>query len=146
MGFSDASWSAVNPFYGYVMFMSNAPISFVSKTLKSAASSAEAEYAAAYEAAREIIFIRNLCEDLGFTLHGDLLIGVDNTAAIDIAYNVGTTARNKHFLRIFHMLRDEVLYGRLTMKFVPTAEQRADIFTKALGAADYTRNKAWLVH
>ena len=27
-----------------------------------------------------------------------------------------------------------------------TAEQRADIFTKALGAADYTRNKAWLVH
>ena len=44
------------------------------------------------------------------------------------------------------MIRDEVLYGRITLKFVPTEEQRADILTKALGAAAYGKNKAWLVH
>ena len=126
--------------------MSNAPVSFVSKTLKSAASSAEAEYAAAYEASREIHFIRNLCDDLGFTLNGDLMLGVDNTAAIDIAYNMGTTARNKHFLRVFHNIRDDIMYGRITMLFVRTEEQRADMFTKALSKVSFEKCRDWHVH
>jgi len=100
--------------------------------LKSAESSAEAEYAAAYQATRDIIFVRNLCDDLGFTLHGTLILAVDNKAAIDIANNVGVTARNKHFDRVFHLIREQVQHLKLKLVHVKTDEQRADFYTKAL--------------
>ena len=92
VAYSDASWGKANPFYGYTLFMCGGPVSFASKTLKNAESTAEAEYAAAYQATRDIMFVRGLCEDLGYPLHGELILGVDNEAAIKIANNAGVTA------------------------------------------------------
>lgn len=132
VAYSDASWGVKNPCFGYSIFMSNGPVSFAAKSLKSAESSAEAEYAAAYEATKDIKFIRNLCDDLGYTLTGDLILAVDNKAAIDIANNVGVTARNKHFDRVFHLIREEVQHLRLRLIHVSTDRQRADLHTKAL--------------
>jgi len=133
VAYSDASWGVENPFYGYTLFMSNGPISFASKTLKSAESTAEAEYAAAYQATRDVIFVRQLCDELGCTLHGELILAVDNKAAIDIANNAGVTARNKHFKRVFHLVREEVQHLRLRLVHVSTNAQRADMHTKSLG-------------
>ena len=99
MGFhaySDASWNVPNPAYGFVLFLAGGPISYASKNLKSADSSCEAEYTAASKAARDIIYIRSICMDLGFPINGITVLGVDNTAAIDITRNFGITQRNKH--------------------------------------------------
>ena len=121
--------------------MANGPVSFTAKTLKSAESSAEAEYAAAYQATRDIIFIRNLCSDLGYELYEKLPLAVDNEAAIKIAYNSGVTARNKHFERAFHLIRNEVTYQRLVLFHVRTRLQRADLFTKALDVDTFLRQR-----
>ena len=139
-------WGVTNPAYGYVIFMSNGPISFASKTLKSAESSAEAEYAAAYQTTRDIMFIRNLCRDMGFELQGKLPLAVDNEAARKIAYNDGATARNKHFDRAFHLIREEISYLRLEIFWVSTKNQRADLFTKALWPSDFLLNRSHLLH
>ena len=55
------------------MFLYGGVVSFSSKFLKIIAlSSAEAEYAAACQACREMAFIRHVCGDLGVILKGAL--------------------------------------------------------------------------
>ena len=71
------------------------------------------------------------------------MIAVDNKTAIDIAYNNGTTARNKHFLRVFHYIREQILHLRITMTHVSTDYQKADMFTKALGVSKFTQCRDW---
>ena len=140
MGFhvySDSSWNVPHPSYGFALFLAGGPISFVSKTLRSADSSCEAEYTASSKAARDIVYIRNLCDELGFTLHGGLVLGVDNTAAIDVARNLGITARTKHYSREIHYIREQYDRGSVKLLYVPTKQQRADIFTKALDATTF---------
>ena len=43
---------------------------------------------------------------MGLELNGRLVLAVDNTAAIDVAHDVGVSARTKHFDRAVHYLRD----------------------------------------
>ena len=63
--------------------------------------------------------------------------GVDNTAAIDVAHDVGVSARTKHFDRAIHYLRDLVQLRRVIPVFVRTHLQRADGLTKALDKSKY---------
>ena len=141
VAYSDASWrSKVNPYssYGYVVYLFGGVVSYASKHLKIVAlSSAEAEYAAAAQTAREMTFIRNLCADLGLLLKGRLCLTVDNEAAIAICENPGVTARNKHFSDQVHYVRHEFEHGRLRIVFVSTDLQRADGFTKPLDPAKF---------
>ena len=134
-----------NPTYGYVTFMAGGPISWISKTLKSADSSAEAEYSAASKASRDVAFIRNVCHDLGYILTGALVMGVDNTAAIDIAYNLGVTGRNKHYDREIHYIREQAALGRAKLIHVRTEFQTADIFTKCLDREAFKRHRDTLL-
>ena len=78
---------------------------------------------------------------MGFTLEGALVLLVDNTAAVDVAYNMGVTARTKHFDMCVHYFRDEVQFLRIVPAHVLTAYQRADGYTKGL---DKTRYLHWL--
>ena len=113
-------------------------ISFASKQLKTVAfSSCEAEYAAASFACKEIEFVRNICSDMGVQLHGRLVLAVDNTAAIDIAHDVGVSGRTKHYDRAIHYLRDLTQLRRVLPTFVDTLRQRADGYTKALDKSNY---------
>ena len=115
------------------------PVAFASKQLKVVAlSSAEAEYAAASYTCKEVMFVRNLCNDLGITIKGPTVLAVDNQAAIKIVENRGVTARNKHFVDALHYIRHLHDYGVVRPVFVRTKAQMADGFTKALGKTDFT--------
>ena len=74
---------------------------------------------------------------MGFTLHGDLVLIIDNTAAIDVANNMGVTARTKHFRMAVHYFRDLVQHKSITPIHVFTHFQRADGFTKGLTKAKH---------
>jgi hypothetical protein len=137
--FSDASWGDACPVYGYCCFMSDGPIAFCAKKLKSAGSSCEAEYTAAYFASKEIEFIRNLLDELGSPFQGSVIIAVDNTAAIDVANDYGVSAKTKHFERATHYLREMVTHLKVKLVHVRSMNQLADIFTKALGKTDFQR-------
>ena len=76
---------------------------------------------------------------MGVLLHGRLVIGVDNTAAIDVAHNVGVSSRTKHFDRAIHYLRDLMQMRRILPFFVKTELQRADGYTKALDKSKFVR-------
>ena len=63
-------------------------------------------------------FVRNVCFDLGMKLQGRLVLAVDNTAVIDVAHDVGVSARTKHFDRAMHYLRDLVQLRRVIPVFM----------------------------
>ena len=123
VAYSDSSWGNKYhyPMFGYGIYLYGGLISYASKQLKTVAfSSCEAEYAAASYACKEIEFVRNVCADMGVILQGRLVLCVDNTAAIDIAHDVGVSARTKHFDRAIHYLRDLTQLRRILPLFVGT--------------------------
>ena len=78
-------------------------------------------------------------------LKGKLCLAVDNEAAVKIAYNHGVTARNKHFKRVFHLIREEITFQRMCVFHVRTHLQLADLLTKMLDVDTYKRNRDALV-
>ena len=148
VAFSDSSWGNKYPYpmFGYCMFMYGGVISYASKQLKVVAfSSCEAEYAAAAYACKEIEFIRHLCSDMGFPFDGPLAFGVDNTAAIDVAYNMGVSGRTKHFNMAIHYFRDCVQLLSVVPRHVLTKFQQADIFTKQLDKTTFLEQRKCLL-
>ena len=135
------------PMFGYGIYLYGGLVSYASKQLKTVAfSSCEAEYAAASYACKEIEFVRNICADMGVILQGRLVLCVDNTAAIDIAQDVGVSGRTKHFDRAIHYLRDLTQLRRILPFYVTTHDQRADGFTKPLDKSSFVKWSSFVVH
>ena len=138
--YSDSSWGNKYPYpmFGHCIYIYGSLVSYSTKQLKLVAfSSCEAEYAAASACCKEMEFVRNVCFDLGMKLQGRLVLAVDNTAVIDVAHDVGVSARTKHFDRAIHYLRDLVQLRRVIPVFVRTHIQRADGLTKALDKSKF---------
>ena len=126
--------------FGFSIYLFGGIVSFASKQLKIVAfSSCEAEYAASAYACKEITFIRGICSDMGFVLHGELILLVDNSASVDVAFNMGVTARTKHFDICIHYFRDEVQKRRIIPIHISNEYQRADGFTKGLDKTNFLK-------
>ena len=78
-------------------------------------------------------------DELGFPLSTPIILGVDNTAAIDVANDHGTSQRTKHFDRLTHYIREAIEHLYVLLTFVRTTDQRADIFTKCLDKTTFLR-------
>jgi hypothetical protein len=63
----------------------------------------------------------------------------DSTSAISVAKNLVLHSKTKHIEVRHHFLRDNVEKGMITLIHVPTHDQLADIFTKPLDQATFTR-------
>jgi hypothetical protein len=74
--------------YGYVLYFCGAPIAWKSKEGKSGTlSSTEAEYYATSEIAKEVIFAKNILDEMGIQLQFPIKIKCDNVRAIYLANN-----------------------------------------------------------
>ena len=58
---------------------------------------------------------------------------LDNKAADALAHSSAVNRRNKHIATRFHFNRQAVQDGVVTLKYCPTEEMLADMFTKPLG-------------
>jgi len=140
--FSDASWTVPKSACGHVVFFGGGPIAWQARKLNIIADSvALAEYSAASGASKEVAFIRNILSELHVALHGPIILGVDNNAAIKISEQMGVSKLTKHFAFAAHRIRDEVEHLRLRCWHVDTEDQTADIFTKALADPIFIRHR-----
>ena len=100
-----------------------------------ALSTTEAEYIAAVEAGKEIVWLRKLLLEMGFPSTAPSVLHIGNQSAIQVAKHPEHHGRMKHLDLRFYWLRDAVNDKMISPSFVPTAEQVADILTKPLPAA-----------
>ena len=63
----------------------------------------------------------------------------DNTSAISIVANLVNHSRTKHIDVKYHFIREHATNGTIELIFVPIEKQLADIFTKPLDEATFTR-------
>jgi len=97
-----------------------------------ALSSTEAEYMAAVEAGKEILWMRNILGEFGFAQEGSSPLYIDNQSAISVSKNPEHFGRMKHLDLRFFWLRDVVDAGTISPTHLPGTEQPADALTKAL--------------
>ena len=105
------------------------PLTHLTKVSKS---STEAEYRAMSAACLEIIWLHGLIEELGFSQTSPTPLHADNTSAIRITENPVFHERTKHIEVACHFIRDEYLRNVISLPFISSSLQTADIFTKAL--------------
>ena len=117
----------------YVIKMGGAAVSWRSKVQPFVAlSTAEAEFIAAVEAGKEILWIRNLLRECGQAVPSCSLLQCDNQSAIQVAKNPEHHGRMKHLDLQFYWLRDIVEKGDISISYIPTTEMPADCLTKPL--------------
>ena len=64
-------------------------------------------------------------------------VSCDNQGAIKLARNPIFHARTKHIELHHHFVRESVSDGEISLHYIPTSEQPADILTKFLGRARF---------
>lgn len=136
MGFADADWASCSvdrkSYTGYCFKYGGGIISWESKKQRTVAlSTAEAEYMALTEAAKEAIHLKFLLNDLKVPQE-TITIWNDNQAAQNLANNPVTNKRSKHISIKEHFIRDSVRNNLLRIEYKNTEELEADMFTKAL--------------
>ncbi|THH00699.1 hypothetical protein EW145_g7043 [Phellinidium pouzarii] len=95
-------------------------------------STTEAEYVALTHAAREAIWLHALLSQV-FKLESlPVEIHCDNQSAIALSAENHFHARTKHIDIQYHFICQCVTDGKILVPYVPTDDQEADIFTKAL--------------
>ncbi|KAL8125999.1 hypothetical protein AgCh_013333 [Apium graveolens] len=124
---------------GSCQFLGQTLVSWYSKKQQSVSTStAEAEYIAAGSCCAQVLWIRNQLMDYGLVLH-KIPIMCDNTSAISIVANPVNHSRTKQIDVRYHFIREHCTNGTIELIFVPTEKQLADIFTKPLDEATFTR-------
>ena len=71
---------------------------------------------------------------------------VDNEGAVALANNPLSSARTKHIDVRFHFIRELVRSKTISVKYVSTKEQHADILTKALTGITFRNHRDFLMN
>jgi hypothetical protein len=117
---------------GVVCLHMGGPVSWLSRRQKSIAlSTTEAEFMAASEASKEVIWLTRLLTEIGEMTSVPTLF-VDNMSAVKLVKNPVFHKRSKHIEVRYFFIREKVNDGELTVEHVPSESQLADILTKPL--------------
>lgn len=120
---------------GNLFRLNNSTICWRSKKQKSiATSTCEAEYMALALATKQWIWLTNALVELNIPIYNNAMF-CDNKAAIDIAHNHKIGDRSKHIDIAYHLVREHVEKGHMTLLPVASADNLADICTKGLPQA-----------
>lgn len=133
---------------GYCMSFGTVGTFYVksSKQQLVATSSTHAEIRALYQLIVDIIFVVNLCDELGRPVHLPAIIFEDNKPAIDVSSSL--TARIKkcrHFLMLINFIREQVSEGLIAIQKVSTELNYADVLTKALAGSSFESKVDYLL-
>jgi hypothetical protein len=137
LGFADASWANDKnnrkSVTGYLFNVAGGIVSHQSHKQHTVAhSSTGAEYMAVSEAAREAIARFHLLHKLNLKIPAPLILS-DNQGTLAIAENPTNYQRAKHIDLRYHFIRHALENRQIRLDYIPTAQQIADILTKAVG-------------
>ncbi|CAA7029323.1 unnamed protein product [Microthlaspi erraticum] len=117
---------------GYVFTVGGNTVSWRSCLQKFVAlSTTEAEYVALSEASREAVWLKGICEELGFK-QGVVNIHCDSQSAIYLAKNHMFHERTKHIQVKYNYIREVIDEGDVQVQKIHTSVNPADMLTKSL--------------
>jgi hypothetical protein len=143
-GWSDASWAdqqeGRRSSQGFCFALGTSVVSWKAGRSPSVAlSTCEAELYAGTAAAQESLWLTHLLREMGVQQEPPIL-WCDNEATILLTEDPVYSARMKHIEARYFFLRELAQAGRVIVRHVPTAENLADVFTKALGVPDHEKH------
>ncbi|MBW0541448.1 hypothetical protein O181_081163 [Austropuccinia psidii MF-1] len=130
----DANWGGEGDrsTHGFILFQGSNPICWQLKRQATIASStAQAEYMALSFAAKECLWMSNLF----YMTLGNITLQLlsDNKTAIGISTESMSRKQTRHLVRDFNIINEYIIMKKLTLSWISTKNQLADIMTKALG-------------
>lgn len=148
-GFVDADWAGCldtrRSTTGYVFQLNGTAVVWSSKRQQTVAcSTVEAEYIAVSEAAREGVWLRYLLREVGTMQSAPTVVHCDNKGAIRLALNPGTHHRTKHIDIKHHFIRELIDDDVISLEYIQSKRQLADILTKGLPKPRHIENTAEL--
>ena len=90
-------------------------------------------------AAQEAVWLRQLTAELGSLPKTATTIFEDNQSAICMTKNPQFHGRAKHIAIKYHFIREQVGNGTIELKYCPTNEMLADMFTKGLSREQFSK-------
>ena len=144
-GYSDADWASHlhrHSISGFVYFIGGGIVSWSSKKQPIVTlSSTEAEYVALTHSSKDILWIHKFLSELSTIFSFDLptTLFCDNQGAIRLSKDSTFHARTKHIDIHFHFIRQTVSSGNVSLKYCPTSDMIADIFTKSLAHVKFAK-------
>ena len=115
--------------------------SFYSKSSKQqlvATSSTHSEMRALQSLVVDVVFIVELCKELGRPIKLPVIVFEDNGAVISLSREMTSRAKRcKHFLMLIAWIREQVEAGLITLQQIPDEENNADMLTKIITATPF---------
>jgi len=135
--YSDSDWAGDpdtrRSTSGYVFCLGTSTVSWNSRKQPTVAlSSTEAEYLALTAAGKQAVWLQLLLSELEVPQKYPTLLYCDNQGAIALVRNPVHHSRTKHIEVRHHKIREWVDTGAINVRYCPTEEMLADMFTKAI--------------
>jgi hypothetical protein len=136
--YSDSDWAGdkdkLRSTSGTVILLAGGAVSWISRLQSVAAQSTmEAEYIAASQTGRELMFVRNLLGELmNEPLDHPSQLYCDNQSTISVAENPAMHDKAKHIALKYHYIRDLIEANDVTIHYCQSGANPADLLTKVL--------------
>ncbi|SOV02006.1 uncharacterized protein UDID_18932 [Ustilago sp. UG-2017a] len=118
---------------GSVAFVYGNLVTWKSATQKCVSlSTVEAEFIAATEATREVLFLKQLLCSIGIATSTPTVY-LDNTGCIQVSKDPVQHWKLKHIDTKYHFICNNIQEGRVQVKYVDTKRNLADVLTKPVG-------------
>jgi len=137
LGFTDSGWvnclDTWRSIGGHMYTLGLGIVSWqVRKQKTMAASSCEAEYTAAFKVSKEGIWLHTLLNGINHTTTTLTTICCNNNAAINLSEDPALHDIVNHIDIKHHFLHEHVQSNEISLSYINTNDNVADIFTKAL--------------
>ena len=109
-------------------------------------SSTEAELVALAECSIELLFIREVVQFIGHDINGPIEVATDNKGAYDLCHRFSSAQHSRHIDRKMFKMRELRGAGKVQVKWIPTDDNPADLFTKILSRQPFERHRKFVLN
>ncbi len=125
---------------GYVVFLNGGPITWVSHKQQCIASlTTKTKYVDVVMATKEIVWLRHLLANLGYSQSTPTMFFLDNQNAIRLSSNPKFHCHTKHIDIQYHIIHQSQEHQFIHLQYVSIDDQIVDVFTKALHMDKFQR-------